>query len=125
MSRPPRYYDPGQLRFITSSTYRRTPAFQSPRFCEEFVPGSFRHCGKNSDLADRLGADAGPFSFASEAETGGVHPADLPAAQAGAPASAPQGPARESPKRMVPGDGSRRRAVSSLAAAVLSVQCVQ
>ncbi len=37
MSRPARYYDPGQLQFITTSTYRRTPLFSSPRFCREFV----------------------------------------------------------------------------------------
>jgi putative transposase len=35
--RHPRYYDPGQLQFITSSVYRRTPVFKSPRFCREFV----------------------------------------------------------------------------------------
>ena len=37
MPRHPRYYDPGQLQFITASTYRRTPVFNSLRFCREFV----------------------------------------------------------------------------------------
>jgi REP-associated tyrosine transposase len=33
----PRYFAPGQLQFITASTYRRVPIFSSPRFCREFV----------------------------------------------------------------------------------------
>jgi REP-associated tyrosine transposase len=33
----PRYYHPGHLQFITASTYRRVPLFQSPRFCRLFV----------------------------------------------------------------------------------------
>ena len=36
----PRYhrvFDPGQLQFITSSTYRRSPVFDSPRCCTAFV----------------------------------------------------------------------------------------
>jgi REP-associated tyrosine transposase len=33
----PRHFAPGQLQFITASTYRRTPLFSSPRFCREFV----------------------------------------------------------------------------------------
>jgi putative transposase len=32
-----RYYHPGQLQFVTSSTYRRTPVFSSQRFCRDFV----------------------------------------------------------------------------------------
>ena len=32
-----RTYSPGELRFITTSTYRRTPVFLSPRFCHYFV----------------------------------------------------------------------------------------
>jgi putative transposase len=35
----PRYFAPGQLQFITASTYRRAPLFLSPRFCREFVAG--------------------------------------------------------------------------------------
>jgi REP-associated tyrosine transposase len=30
-------YIPGELQFITSSTYRRTALFRSPRFCRCFV----------------------------------------------------------------------------------------
>jgi len=33
----PRYFAPGQLPFITASTYRCAPLFTSPRFCREFV----------------------------------------------------------------------------------------
>jgi len=33
----PRYFHPGQLQYITASTYHRTPLFASPRFCREFV----------------------------------------------------------------------------------------
>jgi putative transposase len=32
-----RFYSPGQLEFITASTYRRTPLFFSERFCRCFV----------------------------------------------------------------------------------------
>ncbi len=32
-----RYFDPGQLQFITSSTYRRRKLFESRRFREDFV----------------------------------------------------------------------------------------
>ena len=32
----PRYFAPGQLQFITASTYRRVPLFSSPRFGREF-----------------------------------------------------------------------------------------
>ena len=32
-----RWYSPGQLQFITSSTYRRAPLFHSERFCCCFV----------------------------------------------------------------------------------------
>jgi putative transposase len=32
-----RYFAPGQLQFITASTYRRVPLFTRPRFCREFV----------------------------------------------------------------------------------------
>ena len=32
-----RTYSPGELQFITSSTYRRTQVFRSPRFCDFFV----------------------------------------------------------------------------------------
>jgi len=32
-----RTYSPGELQFITTSTYRRTPVFLSPRFCHYFV----------------------------------------------------------------------------------------
>jgi putative transposase len=32
-----RTYSPGELQFITSSTYRRAQVFRSPRFCEYFV----------------------------------------------------------------------------------------
>ena len=32
-----RTYSPGELQFITTSTYRRTPVFFSPRFCHYFV----------------------------------------------------------------------------------------
>jgi len=32
-----RIYKPGELQFITTSTYRRVPVFRSPRFCEFFV----------------------------------------------------------------------------------------
>jgi len=32
-----RPYSPGQLQFITTSTYRRTPLFLSERFCRCFV----------------------------------------------------------------------------------------
>ena len=32
-----RWYSPGQLQFITSSTYRRAPLFHSERFCRGFV----------------------------------------------------------------------------------------
>jgi hypothetical protein len=37
MPRRPRYFNPGQLQYITASTYRRTPLFASARFCREFV----------------------------------------------------------------------------------------
>ncbi|HET7840623.1 MAG TPA: transposase [Terriglobia bacterium] len=33
----PGYFAPGQLQFITASTYRRVPLFCSPRFSREFV----------------------------------------------------------------------------------------
>ena len=33
----PRYFVPGELQFITASTYRRVSLFTSPRFCREFV----------------------------------------------------------------------------------------
>jgi len=33
----PRCFPPGQLEFITTSTYWRTPLFRSERFCQEFV----------------------------------------------------------------------------------------
>jgi putative transposase len=33
----PRYYHPGHLQFITASTYRRAPLFESRRFCRLFV----------------------------------------------------------------------------------------
>src|SRR6516162_2129837 len=33
----PRCFPAGQLEFITSSTYWRTPLFRSERFCQEFV----------------------------------------------------------------------------------------
>jgi hypothetical protein len=32
-----RTYRPGELQFITTSTYRRAPVFFSPRFCHYFV----------------------------------------------------------------------------------------
>jgi REP element-mobilizing transposase RayT len=32
-----RTYSPGQLQFVTTSTYRRTPLFLSQRFCRCFV----------------------------------------------------------------------------------------
>jgi putative transposase len=32
-----RYFHPGQLQFITTSTYRRTPIFSSDRFRRDFV----------------------------------------------------------------------------------------
>ena len=32
-----RTYSPGELQFITSSTYRRAQVFRSPRFCQCFV----------------------------------------------------------------------------------------
>ena len=32
-----RSYSPGELQFITSSTYRRAQVFRSPRFCQCFV----------------------------------------------------------------------------------------
>ena len=32
-----RTYSPGELQFITTSTYRRAPVFLSPRFCHYFV----------------------------------------------------------------------------------------
>ena len=32
-----RTYSPGELQFITTSTYRRTPVFLSPRFYHYFV----------------------------------------------------------------------------------------
>jgi REP element-mobilizing transposase RayT len=32
-----RAYSPGELQFITTSTYRRAPVFSSPRFCQYFV----------------------------------------------------------------------------------------
>ena len=32
-----RYFHPGQLQFVTSSTYRRAPVFSSERFCRDFV----------------------------------------------------------------------------------------
>ena len=32
-----RHYEPGQLQFITTSTYRRTQLFHSQRFCWAFV----------------------------------------------------------------------------------------
>ena len=32
-----RTYSPGELQFITSSTYRRARVFRSPRFCQCFV----------------------------------------------------------------------------------------
>ena len=32
-----RYFHPGQLQFVTPSTYRRTPVFSSERFCRDFV----------------------------------------------------------------------------------------
>ena len=32
-----RVYTPGQVQFITASTYRRTPVFRSERFCRCFV----------------------------------------------------------------------------------------
>ena len=32
-----RTYSPGELQFITSSTYRRAQIFRSPRFCQYFV----------------------------------------------------------------------------------------
>jgi hypothetical protein len=34
-----RTYSPGELQFITTSTYRRAPVFFSPRFCHYFVQG--------------------------------------------------------------------------------------
>ena len=32
-----RLYSPGELQFVTTSTYRRTPIFRSERFCRFFV----------------------------------------------------------------------------------------
>jgi len=32
-----RAYTPGELQFITTSTYRRAPVFFSPRFCHYFA----------------------------------------------------------------------------------------
>ncbi len=32
-----RHYSPGELQFITTSTYRRAPLFRSERFCRSFV----------------------------------------------------------------------------------------
>jgi hypothetical protein len=32
-----RYFAPGQLQFVTASTYRRAPLFLSPRLAREFV----------------------------------------------------------------------------------------
>ena len=32
-----RFYSPGELQFITTSTYRRAPLFLSERFCRCFV----------------------------------------------------------------------------------------
>jgi REP element-mobilizing transposase RayT len=32
-----RIYKPGELQFITASTYRRVPVFRSPRFGDFFV----------------------------------------------------------------------------------------
>jgi REP element-mobilizing transposase RayT len=32
-----RTYSPGEVQFITTSTYRRTPVLLSPRFCHYFV----------------------------------------------------------------------------------------
>ncbi|TAM84722.1 MAG: hypothetical protein EPN47_01005 [Acidobacteria bacterium] len=37
MSKPPRYYDRNYIHFLTTSTYRRTPVFNSERFKREFV----------------------------------------------------------------------------------------
>ena len=34
---PKRHYSPGQLQFVTSSTYRRVPLFLSERFRRDFV----------------------------------------------------------------------------------------
>lgn len=32
-----RHFEPGQLQFITTSTYRRTRLFERDRFCHDFV----------------------------------------------------------------------------------------
>ena len=32
-----RHYSPGELQFITSSVYHRTPIFANPLFCREFA----------------------------------------------------------------------------------------
>ncbi|MGH8403753.1 MAG: transposase, partial [Gammaproteobacteria bacterium] len=32
-----RHFEPGQLQFITSSTYRRAPIFSNPACCQFFV----------------------------------------------------------------------------------------
>ncbi|HET9179046.1 MAG TPA: transposase [Terriglobia bacterium] len=37
MSQPPRYYGNNDLHYLTTSTYRRTPVFNSERFKREFV----------------------------------------------------------------------------------------
>jgi putative transposase len=37
MTRPARYFHPGQLQFITSSTYRRAQLFESERFRQVFA----------------------------------------------------------------------------------------
>jgi hypothetical protein len=60
-----RTYSPGELQFITSSTYRRAPVFLSPRFCRYFVQrleegGSADHrlCGPR--LFGRMFAEGRP-----------------------------------------------------------------
>jgi REP-associated tyrosine transposase len=37
VSQPPRYYGENDLHFLTTSTYRRTPVFNSELFKREFV----------------------------------------------------------------------------------------
>ncbi|MGH9454166.1 MAG: hypothetical protein ACRD2O_09385 [Terriglobia bacterium] len=32
-----RHFEPGQLQFITTSTYRRAPIFSNPAYCQFFV----------------------------------------------------------------------------------------
>jgi hypothetical protein len=70
-----RRYEPGQLQFITASTYRRAKLFQLDLFRWYFVQVLRQLRNENRVPADRLGLDAGAFPSPDQARVRRSHPA--------------------------------------------------